>query len=479
VKKLNRLARKMTINITAWITFVLFVFYLVLRYILGTPGARGLFILSGQIWLFLVGFLLVVGAGIYHLCCKLLLPLKSMLPATRKIAAGDLEQRVEIESDDELGVLAKHLNDMVDRLRNNIKEISGERNKIKAILASLTDAVLAVDQVGRIMFVNPAAEEMLGKREEEMAGKFLLEVIRNHEMDSLAKEILDKGGIREAELRLFPTSSRVFKVHGAPITAEQGRIVGAVLSIRDITELRRLEQMRSEFVANVSHELRTPLTSIRGFVETLLEGALGDEKIARRFLTIINSEAQRLQRLIEDLLTLSRLEHQKPEKVVKGASLPHTLNRVLEVVGPLAKDKGVELKAELPSDLPLLKFPENFLEQVLLNLLDNGIKYTPGGGSVTVSARREGSKVRVEVRDTGIGIPEESLPRIFERFYRVDKARSRELGGTGLGLSIVKHMVESHGGTVGVHSRVGEGSLFYFILPVAEGKEGGEGVTGS
>ncbi|WP_428849287.1 two-component system histidine kinase PnpS [Thermanaeromonas sp.] len=469
----------MAIHATLWIISVLLVFYLVLRYILRLPGARDFVGFSGQTGIIFVAFLLVAGAGIYYLCYRLLLPLKTMLPATCKIAAGDLEQRIEVERDDELGVLAKHLNDMVDRLRNNIKEISAERNKIKAILTSLTDAVLAVDQVGRIMFVNPAAEEMLGKKEEEMVRKFLLEVIRSHEMDSLARDILDKGGIREAELRLFPTSSRVFRVHGAPINSEEGRIVGAVLSIRDITELRRLEQVRSEFVANVSHELRTPLTSIRGFVETLLEGALEDENISRRFLTIINSEAQRLQRLIEDLLTLSRLEHEKPEKVVKGASLSRTLNRVLEVVEPLAKEKGVELKVELPPDLPPLKFPENFLEQVLLNLLDNGIKYTPAGGSVTVSAGREGSNIRVEVRDTGIGIPEESLPRIFERFYRVDKARSRELGGTGLGLSIVKHMVESHGGTVGVRSRVGEGSTFYFILPQAEGKEGGEGVTES
>lgn len=476
---MNRLARKMAINITAWIFFVLFLLYWVIRFILGSKemGTGNPFTLSAQLGVFLVGFLLMIGVGVYRLCCNFLSPLEAMLPITRKIAAGDLEQRIEIDRDDELGVLARHLNEMVDRLRNNIREISSERNKIKAILASLTDAVVAVDQVGRVMFVNPAAEEMLKKREDEVVRKYLLEVIRNHEMDSLAKDILDKGGTREAELRLFPTSSRVFKVHGAPITTEQGRIVGAVLSIRDITELRRLEQMRTEFVANVSHELRTPLTSIRGFVETLLEGALEDEKISRRFLTIINSEAQRLQQLIEDLLTLSRLEHQKPEKVVKGASLKKTLSRVLEVVGPLAQDKGVELKVEVPPDLPLLKFPENFLEQVLLNLLDNGIKYTQKGGSVTVAARREGTKVRVEVRDTGIGIPEESLPRVFERFYRVDKARSRELGGTGLGLSIVKHMVESHGGTVGVHSRVGQGSVFYFILPVAEGEEGGEEVT--
>lgn len=430
-------------------------------------------------WLFLLFLMMLVflTVGTYFLARSLLLPLEIMLPATRRIASGDLEQRIEVDEDDELGLLARNLNDMVDRLRSNIREISNERNKIKAILASMKDAVLAVDQVGRVMFFNPAAEEMLGKREEVARQKYLLEIIRNHEVDRLAKEILDKGEPAEVELRLFPTSPRLFRVHGAPIIGEQGRIVGAVLSLRDITELRRLEQMRTEFVANVSHELRTPLTSIRGFVETLLEGPLEDQKISRRFLEIINSEARRLQQLIEDLLTLSRLEHHTPEPVTKGASLKQALDRVLEVVRPLAQEKGVDLKVDIPEGFPPLCLPEHFLEQILLNLLDNGIKYTPRGGSVTVVAFQEGKKARVEVRDTGIGIPKESLPRVFERFYRVDKARSREMGGTGLGLAIVKHMVESHGGTVGVESTLGKGSNFYFIIPLLEGREGGDRVT--
>jgi len=420
-----------------------------------------------------LGGILLLACGTYLVARRLLGPLSTMLPATRRIASGDLEQRLEVPADDELGLLARHLNEMVERLRSNIREISNERNKVRSILASLTDAVVAVDQVGRVILCNPAAEALLNKKVEEMEQKYLLEVIRNHELDRLAKDILEKGEPAEVEVRLFPTSPRLFRVHGAPIFGERGRIVGAVLSLRDITEIRRLEQVRSEFVANVSHELRTPLTSIRGFVETLLEGALADEKTSRRFLGIINNEAQRLQRLIEDLLTLSRVEHRSPEPVGVGASLPQAVARVLEVVGPLAEERGVALRTEIPSDLLHLRLPENFLDQILLNLLDNAIKYTPEGGEVTVRAFREGSRARVEVQDTGIGIPPESLPRIFERFYRVDKARSRALGGTGLGLAIVKHMVEAYGGTVGVESQPGKGSTFHFTVPLMRRTEGG------
>ncbi|MBE3580377.1 MAG: HAMP domain-containing protein [Thermoanaerobacteraceae bacterium] len=482
---MHRLARRLTVRVAALALGYSFLAFLIIRYSLWYQWMEGMSILppgaapytlklleSGFFKLALGGLILLT-CGTYLVARSLLGPLGDMLPATRRIASGDLEQRLEVLTNDELGLLARHLNEMVDRLRSNIREISNERNKVRAILASLTDAVVAVDQVGRVMLCNPAAEALLKKKEHEMQQKYLLEIIRNHELDRLAKEILDKGKPAEAEVRLFPTSAGLFRVHGAPILGERGRIVGAVLSLRDITEIRRLEQMRSEFVANVSHELRTPLTSIRGFVETLLEGALADEKTSRRFLGIINSEAQRLQRLIEDLLTLSRVEHRRPEPVGMGASLPQAVARVMEVVRPLAEERGVSLKTDLPPDLPLLRLPEHFLDQILLNLLDNAIKYTPEGGSVTVTASREGSRARVQVRDTGIGIPAESLPRIFERFYRVDKARSRAMGGTGLGLAIVKHMVEAYGGTVGVESQVGKGSTFHFVVPLMRRMEGG------
>ncbi|BCV23179.1 two-component system histidine kinase PnpS [Moorella sp. Hama-1] len=419
----------------------------------------------------LVVFLLLAG-GTFILAGGIITPLRALLPLTRRIAAGDLEQRIEIQSDDEVGLLSHHLNVMVENLRNNFREIAAERNRMEAILASMTDGLVAVDQVGRVIMVNPAAEEMIGKKGPEVVHKYLLKVIRNHEIDEMVKEILASGLPLEQEVRLFPTTSQLFKVHGMPITSEQGRVVGAVLTIRDITTIRHLEQMRTEFVANVSHELRTPLTSIRGFVETLLEGALEDPEVSRRFLGIINNEARRLQQLIEDLLALSRLENQPQRQIPDRADLASTLERVLVTVTPLASDKGVDLQTEIPGGIPELAISESYLNQVLLNLIDNGIKYTPAGGKVTVRAIPEGDLVQVEVEDTGIGIPSESLPRVFERFYRVDKARSREMGGTGLGLAIVKHIVESHGGSINVTSRPGQGSCFFFTLPIAAG--GGE-----
>ncbi|MDN5347987.1 MAG: two-component system, OmpR family, phosphate regulon sensor histidine kinase PhoR [Clostridia bacterium] len=412
--------------------------------------------------------LLVTGVIAYALARSLTQPLEDMLPLTRRIARGDLEVRVDVQADDEFGLLASNLNNMVDRLRSNIREISAEKSKVDAILSSMSDGLLAVDQVGRVMLLNRAAAEMFSKQKEEVVGRYLLEVVRNHEIDQGVKDILESGKPVELELKLFPTTRQIFKIYGAPILNEQNRVVGAVLLIRNITEIRRLEQVRTEFVANVSHELRTPLTSIRGFVETLLEGALEDKNLCRRFLEIINNEAQRLQRLIEDLLTLSQLENRPPALPEKSVFLAKVLDKILEVVKPLASEKGITLETKLPSDLKPLSISENFLGQVLLNLLDNAIKYTPPGGRVTVAASAQDNNIRVEVSDTGIGIPPESLQRVFERFYRVDKARSREMGGTGLGLAIVKHIIESHKGSVGVTSEVGKGSTFFFTLPAAE-----------
>lgn len=422
--------------------------------------------LEGQLLLAMMAVMVVMTVGTFILSRGIIMPLRALLPLTQKIASGDLEQRIEIQSNDEIGLLSHHLNVMVETLRNNFREMAEERNKMQAILASMSDALLTVDQVGRVMLLNPAAEAMFGKKGGEVEHKYLLEVIRNYEIDKLVKEILASGMPLEIETRLFPTTNQIFKIYGAPIISAQKRVVGVALTIRDITNIRRLEQMRTEFVANVSHELRTPLTSIRGFVETLLEGALEDPQVSRRFLGIINKEAQRLQQLIEDLLALSKLEN-NPRGIRAGrAQLMSVLDGVLATVNPLAREKGVSLEVEIPEGLPLLAIGENYLSQVLLNLIDNGIKYTPAGGRVTVRARLEDKGLRVEVEDTGIGIPAESLPRVFERFYRVDKARSREMGGTGLGLAIVKHIIEAYGGNVGVASQPGQGSRFFFTLPV-------------
>lgn len=456
---MSRLRYKITLNFILLMGLAFLLNYLFLHYqVVNKMNLLISYLLS----------LLVTGVIAYALARSLTQPLEDMLPLTRRIARGDLEVRVDVQADDEFGLLASNLNNMVDRLRSNIREISAEKSKVDAILSSMSDGLLAVDQVGRVMLLNRAAAEMFSKQKEEVVGRYLLEVVRNHEIDQGVKDILESGKPVELELKLFPTTRQIFKIYGAPILNEQNRVVGAVLLIRNITEIRRLEQVRTEFVANVSHELRTPLTSIRGFVETLLEGALEDKNLCRRFLEIINNEAQRLQRLIEDLLTLSQLENRPPALPEKSVFLAKVLDKILEVVKPLASEKGITLETKLPSDLKPLSISENFLGQVLLNLLDNAIKYTPPGGRVTVAASAQDNNIRVEVSDTGIGIPPESLQRVFERFYRVDKARSREMGGTGLGLAIVKHIIESHKGSVGVTSEVGKGSTFFFTLPAAE-----------
>ncbi|MEW8959149.1 MAG: two-component system histidine kinase PnpS [Moorella sp. (in: firmicutes)] len=424
--------------------------------------------LEGILLLSAVAIVVVMAVGTFLISREIIMPLRALLPLTRRIAEGDLEQRLEVQNHDEIGVLSHHLNVMVETLRNTLREIVEERNKIQAIIASMGDALLTVDQVGRIMLLNPAAEAMLGKKEEEVVRKYLLEVIRSHEVDKMVKEIIASGEPREIETRLFPTTNQFFKINGSPIISTQKRVVGAALTIRDMTAMRRLEKMRTEFVANVSHELRTPLTSIRGFVETLLEGAMEDPQLCRRFLSIINKEARRLQQLIDDLLTLSRLESGGIERSRGMTVFKPVLDGVLATVEHLAAEKGIILETAIAEDIPPLAMGENYLSQVLLNLIDNAIKYTPAGGRVTVRAAKEEDGIRVEVEDTGIGIPAESLPRVFERFYRVDKARSREMGGTGLGLAIVKHIIEVHGGRVGVESRPGQGSRVFFIVPAAE-----------
>lgn len=470
---------KITLNILVLLLIVLIIAYVYLHQsIIHATGLKWIPFAAGnpipeleRKLLYVIFFILVsMGLGVFILAKGIITPLEGLLPLTKRIAAGDLDQQIPIHTNDEVGVLSRHLNEMVETLRNSFREIADERNKMRAILASMTDSLLAVDQVGRVILINPAAEHMFGKKGSGVKNNYLLEVIRNHEADDLVKQVLAKGMPMEKEVRLFPTTNQLFKLNGSPIISEQGRIAGAVLAIRNITEIRRLEQVRKEFVANVSHELRTPLTSIRGFIETLLEGALEDPELSRRFLTILDSEAQRLQSLIEDLLALSNLENLSYKKDPGRAYIKPVMERIFATVAPLVHEKEIELTTEIADDFSALAVSENYLSQVLLNLIDNAVKYTPKGGKVFVRACKKNNTAFIEVEDTGIGIPADSIPRVFERFYRVDKARSRDMGGTGLGLAIVKHIVESHGGSVSVQSQPGQGSCFCFTLPFAAEK---------
>ncbi|MCR4399785.1 MAG: cell wall metabolism sensor histidine kinase WalK [Syntrophomonadaceae bacterium] len=347
------------------------------------------------------------------------------------------------------------------------EELVAEGNRMQAILASMVDGVIAFDPRGHIVLTNRAAEKILGVPPGGALGKPLSYLVDSKEVSYMLQEVLETGREIFAEVRVGEQERAIFRVHIVAIVGENREVQGAVAVFHDVTDARTFDRMRSEFVANVSHELRTPLTAIKGFVETLLDGALEDTLLCRRFLTIIDSETNRLTRLIDDLLSLSAIESKERRLTLKPTHMVHAVRQVMNVLAPQAREKRLRLEIISNPGLPAVNADEDLVGQVLINLIDNAIKYTPDEGRIVVRVRRSGDRIITSISDTGCGIPAESLPRLFERFYRVDKARSRELGGTGLGLAIVKHIVESHGGEVAVESQVGKGSTFSFSLWVA------------
>lgn len=326
------------------------------------------------------------------------------------------------------------------------------------ILSTMAEGVLVLDKNAYVIRVNRALENIFMQRENKLLYRPLQDISNNRDIISLVCEILNKGKEIFQEVT-FPTR-QLYRVHGAPIKDQFGSIQGAVIIFYDVTEVRDFAQIRSEFVGNVSHELRTPLTSIKGFVETLLDGAMENSAICRRFLTIIDTESDRLKRLIDDLLTLSSLESNEKILRLEPVCIARSMRNVMNILGPQISEKNLQVEYTYPRTLSYIKADEDLLNQVLINLLDNAVKYTPRGGKIIIKSGRIESRVVTTFTDTGMGIPQESLNRVFERFYRVDKARSRSQGGTGLGLSIVKHIVESHGGEVFVNSEIGKGSTF-------------------
>ncbi|MBI4371131.1 MAG: PAS domain-containing protein [Elusimicrobia bacterium] len=335
-----------------------------------------------------------------------------------------------------------------------------------AVLDQMAEAVVAVDAEGRVLVANPALFRLLGVDPDSARGRRYPEILRHAGAVELLGAVLAGGRPLAREVRLFAPEELIFDAHAAPL-AEKGRPAGAVLVLHDITRMRRLEQMRRDFVANVSHELRTPLASIKGFTETLLAGAVKDRENRVGFLRTIEEQADRLTQLVDDLLDLSAIEsgHRPPR--LAPTDLEAALEEAAAAFARAAAERGVRLERRPSEGLPPALADRDQLRQVLANLLDNAIKYTEPGGRVELSAERWESGLRVSVQDTGVGIPEAGLPRVFERFYRADKARSREAGGTGLGLAIVKHLVEAQGGAVSVESRRPGGSTFRFTLPAA------------
>lgn len=375
-------------------------------------------------------------------------PLDDLENVTARIASGDLHIRVKSTTDDELGSLAKTFNNMADQLQSKINEVVDKQNRLESILRSMESGVIAVNGEDKVITINPYAKRIFGIRR-EITGENISDYIKDYDINSFLEEEDDV----EREIRLLHPVERELRIKKASIINGIERI-GKVIAVQDISDIKRLENMRSQFVANVSHELKTPLTSIKGFAETLRY--VEDDETRDKFLDIIDKEAERLSRLINDILVLSKIESDVVGE--EDEFLPNgVIDDVINMVKNLAEEKNIELILDERNDDLIYGDKDRFL-QLVLNLIENGIKYSNDGSTVRIASFTQGEYYNIIVEDNGIGIPEEDIPRIFERFYRVDKARKS--GGTGLGLAIVKHIVKTLNGDIDVKSKLGEGTTF-------------------
>lgn len=391
-------------------------------------------------------------------------PLLVLGNAARRFAAGDLDFRSRIDQPEEIAVLSSTFDSMAAELKERIADVERRRREAEAILSGLAEGVLVLDSELRILRTNAAADALFAAPGSgPVLGRPLMEASRSTELPRYAARALAEGIPVEGDVSLWGSTQKRLRVYAAPIIQDSG--TGCLLVLHDVTRLERLETVRRDFVANVSHELKTPITSIKGFVETLKDGALEDPEQARRFLAIIDKHASRLESIIEDLLALARLEEQEGAILeVEPVDASALVAEAASVCARAAEAKGIRIEQSCPEGLEA-QASAHLLERALVNLVDNAIKYSEAGTTVKISCSSTGNGIEFEVADRGRGIPAKDLPRIFERFYRVDKARSRELGGTGLGLSIVKHIATLHGGSVSVESWEGEGSTFTIALP--------------
>jgi two-component system phosphate regulon sensor histidine kinase PhoR len=415
-------------------------------------------------WLASAGVLAVALIFASMLARRVSTAVGELTQAARRMTAGDLSVRTRLSGDDDLAELGDALDGLAVGLGASLGSLRAERDLQKRILEAMHEGVVVVDRDGRIVLVNPALRAML-LLGADAVGKLLIETVRHAQLDTMLDEAREASEDRPVEIELPGLKPRRVLVQAAPLPGEEE---GLLFVFVDVTELRRLESLRRDFIANASHELRTPIAAVRSATETLRSGALADPVAAIRFLDIIERNAQRLQSLVEDMLELSKLESNEFKLKRERVELERVVPIVLALFRERAEKKGVRLAAELPPALPSVEGDARALEHVLSNLVDNAVKYCAAGARILVKASREDGRVRLVVTDTGPGIAPEHLPRVFERFYRVDAGRSRELGGTGLGLSIVKHMVEAMRGKVAVESAVGRGSTFTVSLPSSE-----------
>jgi len=385
-------------------------------------------------------------------------PLKKLTQMSKRMAHGELDQKTQITSKDEVGELAEAFNLMAARLKEMVSLLTNERDKMAAILSTMGDGILVVDSESRVTMVNRAVEKLLKLSEDEAVGRTFIEVVRDHELDSILQECLktreQQTGVAETEPR-----RQFLRMIATPLGS------GSLVLLQDISELRRLETMRRDFISNISHELRTPVASLKVLAETLQEGAIDDRAVAQDFLHKINIEVDRLTQMVNELGELSRIESGEFPLKIEPIDVEEIITRVAERLSAQAERGGLSLKVDIPHGLPEALADEERVEQVLVNLVHNAIKFTLPGGRITISTEVESDSILISVADTGVGIPADDLPRIFERFYKADKARVG--GGTGLGLAIAKHIVEALGGKIWAESIEGKGSTFTFTIPIA------------
>jgi len=414
-----------------------------------------------------VALAVALGIGLF-VAGRVTRPVVEMEAIARRMSEGDFTARAPTRSPDEIGRLGRALNVMSARLRGKIEDLEYEQAKISAVLDGMVEGVIAVDGRDQIVALNEPARALFEVGAGRGERKPLLEVIRNTDLHALLGEARRAGkhAVVRQEIVVPGAPPRTAQANAVPVDLAAGD-VGVVMVLHDVSELRRLETVRTQFVANVSHELRTPLTAIHGYLETVLGGGLEEPDQARRFLEIVFRHTERLGRLLDDLTDLSDIELGRVRLQLGPVAVGDVVESVLAIMGQRAETRRVTLAATLPPDLPDVTADHDRLEQILINLVDNAVKYTDAGGRVTVSGRRVDAVVEIAVTDTGVGIPPADLPRITERFYRVDKARSRELGGTGLGLAIVKHLVIAHGGELTIESEPGRGTTVRFTLPAS------------
>ncbi len=416
------------------------------------------------------GALVITLALCYPWARKTKTLIKEVQTFSNQLAKGDFQTRLPLNFEEEAGTLGESLNEMAASIEKQFSQLSEDRAHFFAILTGLVEGVLVLNRQGQIVLINAAMEKMFALSEQETKGRPFIEVIRDHRLNEFINLTLASGTNASGEITMYIPEERIFHVQASSVKGMDEKDNNeTVFVFHDVTPLKHLERVRKDFVANVSHELRTPLASIKGYIEALLDGAKENPKQCTDFLKIVEKQSNRLNNIISDLLALSHIESGQYQLVQDDIPIGLLFEKTLSLLKPLAKKKSQNLSIKIKQPISSIQGDIEKMELVLINLLENAIKYTPDRGEITLEATQKENITEISVSDTGPGISKKDLPRIFERFYRVDRARSRALGGTGLGLSIVKHIVEAHGGSLEVQSELEKGSTFTILLPRNKG----------